>query len=89
MPTEQLIDNCTQILSTVNSQRPNRGGRFITRVFLGTSLVDERLRINPTDFPFADYERPIEEKVVKTSKKKGKINPNQIPREYKLFRVPE
>lgn len=89
MPTDHLADNCAQILSTVNSLRPKRGGRFITRVFFGTSLVNERLRIDPADFPFDDYERPIEVKDVKVSKKKSKINPNQIPREYQLFRKAE
>lgn len=89
MPTEHLADNCTQILATVNKQRPKRGGRFITRVFFETPLVDERLRIDPKDFPFDDYERPIVEKVVKVSNKKSKINPNQIPREYTLFRTPQ
>lgn len=89
MPTDHLADNCLKILSAVNQQRPNRGGRFITRVFFETSLVDERLRIDPKEFPFGDYERPIVQKVVKVSKKKSKQNPNQLPRVFSLFRLPQ
>lgn len=89
METDQLAENCRSIVTAVNENRPKRGGRFITRVFLETEMSSELLRINPNDFPFEDYDIPIEEKkLVNQPRRKRKPNPNTLPRVYQLFRTP-
>lgn len=89
MPTEHLAANFNDIISTVNRQRPNRGGKFITRVYFTTPVSNERFKIDPSDFPFEDYERPEDPvKVVQTKKSKKLENPNQFQRTYQLFRTP-
>lgn len=88
METDELAENCRSIVTTINERRPDRGGRFITRVFLKTAMSSELLRINPNDFPFDDYERPIAETNLNQPKRKKKANPNTIPRVYELFRTP-
>lgn len=89
MPTEHLAENFKSILTTINDQRPNRGGKFITRAHLTTDIADESFSVDPVDFPFADYERPVDASKVKAPPTKHvKINPNQLPRVYTLFRTP-
>lgn len=88
MPTEQLIENFNAILTTVNGQRPNRPGKFITRVHLTTPLTNEKFKIDPVDFPFADFERPGKVPTLPQKKaKKGQEKP-QFARTYQLFRTP-
>lgn len=89
MPTEHLNENFNAIMSAVNAQRPNRGGKFITRVYFTTPVSKEKFSIDPVSFPFEDYERPEEpSKVVQPKKSKKKVNPNQFQRTYTLFRTP-
>lgn len=89
MPTEHLAANFNAIISTVNRLRPNRGGKFITRVHFTTPVSKEKFLIDPSDFPFEDYERPEDlTKVVQKKKSKKQENPNQFQRTYQLFRTP-
>lgn len=86
MPTENLIDNFHAILTTINGQRPNRPGKFITRVHLSSPNSKESFKVDPIDFPFEDYVRPGEIPTLPQKKKK-----NQQPkfvRNYQLFRTP-
>lgn len=55
MPTDHLVSNFNSLLTSVNTMRPKREGRFITRVILTSSPSKEQLKIDPKDFPF-DYE---------------------------------
>lgn len=86
MPTEQLMENFNEIMTVVNGQRPNRGGKFITRVHLITPNSKEIFKINPVDFPFEDYERP-EDPEAKPKKTNKKEKPKFV-RTYELFRTP-
>lgn len=89
MPTDHLVENFNAIMSTVNGHRPNRGGKFITRVYFTTAVSTEKFIIDPLSFPFEDYERPEDtKKVVQPKKSKKKPNPNQFERTYTLFRAP-
>lgn len=88
MPTENLIDNFNAVLKTVNGQRPNRGGKFITRVHLTTPNSKEIFKIDPVDFPFADYERPGGETVQPQKSKKKAQTETKFVRTYQLFRTP-
>lgn len=87
MPTEHLVDNFTSIITTINRIRPNRGGKFITRVFFKTPVSDESFLIDPLDFPFEDYERPRAPKKEPPRKKK-KQSITTFARTYSLFRTP-
>lgn len=88
MPTEHLVDNFKTILTTINGQRPKRGGKFITRVFFTTPVSKESFLIDPVDFPFADYERPMEPVKVQPKKKKKAESITTFERTYNLFRTP-
>lgn len=57
MPTEHLISNFNSLLLSVNTMRPKRDGKFITRVLLTSPPSKENLKIDPKDFPFDDYVR--------------------------------
>lgn len=83
MPTEHLLNNFNAVISTVNNQRPNRSGKFITRVFFTSPPSSEIFRIDPADFPFPDYERP--ESASAKPKKNEKV---VVERTYQLFRNP-
>lgn len=92
MPSEHLIENFSDIMSSVNTLRPKRGGKFITRVLFTSPPSKEIFRIDPVDFPFEDYERPEDEKKVivqKKSLKKRIEKPNiHFVRKYDLFKTP-
>lgn len=92
MPTEHLIENFNDIMTTVNALRPKRGGKFITRVLFTSPPSKEIFRIDPLDFPFDDYERPADEKKVLVQKKKQKKKielPNILfVKKYDLFKAP-
>lgn len=92
MPSEHLIENFNDIMTTVNTQRPKRGGKFITRVLFTSPPSREVFRIDPLDFPFDDYERPEDEKKVlvqKKSLKKKIVLPNiSFVKKYDLFKTP-
>lgn len=85
MPTENLIENFRSILSTVNSQRPNRPGKFITRVYLTSPNSKEIFKIDPAGFPFEDYERPGE--IPTLPQKKKKNEKPKFTRTYQLFQA--
>lgn len=87
MPTEHLVDNFKTILTTINEQRPKRGGKFITRVFFTTPVSKESFLINPVDFPFADYERPMEPVKAPPPRKKKAQSVTTFERTYSLFRT--
>lgn len=87
MPTEHLVDNYKSILTMINGLRPNRGGKFITRVFFTTPVSKESFSIDPVDFPFADYERPLAPVKEVTRKKKAE-SITTFERTYSLFRTP-
>lgn len=90
METDHLIDNFNAVLTTINKQRPNRGGKFITRVHFTTPNSKEIFKIDPVDFPFPDYERPggeLPQQPQKKSKKKGQTE-EKFVRTYNLFRTP-
>lgn len=74
-------------MTTINGQRPNRGGKFITRVLFTSPPSKEIFRIDPADFPFEDYERPEVEKKG-PPKKRSKNEPVKFERSYQLFRTP-
>lgn len=92
MPSEHLIENFNDIMTTVNSLRPKRGGKFITRVLFTSPPSKEVFRIDPVDFPFKDYERPADAKkeIVKKKSLKKKIElPNiNFVKKYELFKTP-
>lgn len=88
MPTEHLVDNFKTILTVINGQRPKRGGKFITRVFFKTPVSKETFLINPVDFPFADYERPMEPAKAAPKRKKKVESITAFERTYTLFRTP-
>lgn len=92
MPSEHLIENFNDIITSVNTQRPKRGGKFITRVLFTSPPSKEILRIDPIDFPFEDYVRPEDEKKVIVQKKslKKKIElPNILfVKKFDLFKIP-
>lgn len=88
MPTEHLVDNFKTILTTINDQRPKRGGKFITRVFFTTPVSKENFLIDPVDFPFSDYERPMEPVKAPTQRKKKAQSVTTFERTYSLFRTP-
>lgn len=70
MPTEHLISNFNAILTSVNAQRPKRDGKFITRVLFTSPPSQETLKINPSEFPFDNYDiKPV----VKQQKQKQAI----------------
>lgn len=87
MPTEHLIDNFNAVMTTINGQRPNRGGKFITRVHCTTQNSKEIFKIDPTDFPFEDYERPGGEPLQPQKSKKKSQTENKFVRTYQLFRT--
>lgn len=89
MSTEELVANFRDMMIAVNKQRPNRGGKFITRVHFTTTNSTEIFKIDPIDFPFEDYDRAG--KVVTLAKnitKKSKKTSDQMERTYTLFRTP-
>lgn len=86
MPTEHLVENFRSVMSVINAQRPNRPGKFITRVHFTALNSKEIFKIDPADFPFDDYERPGEMKVLPQKKKKHE-QPKFV-RTYQLFRTP-
>lgn len=88
MPAEHLVDNFKTILTTINGQRPKRGGKFITRVFFTTPVSKESFLIDPVDFPFSDYERPREPTKVPQSRKTKAQSITTFERTYTLFRTP-
>lgn len=55
MPVEYLKDNILTILSSVNTARPKREGKFITRAILSSPPSSETLKLDPKEFPF-EYE---------------------------------
>lgn len=85
MPSEELVDNFNAIITGVNSHRPNRGGKFITRVLFTSPPSTEIFRIDPADFPFSDYEREETAAPTKSTKKGAPI---KFERTYQLFRNP-
>lgn len=70
MPTEHLISNFNSLLLSVNTMRPKRDGKFITRVLFTSPPSKENLKIDPKDFPFDDYVRGSQI-VKKNSKSSG------------------
>lgn len=72
-------------MMVVNDQRPNRSGKFITRVYFTTPNSEEKFQIDPADFPFKDYDRPEDPET--QLKKKQKEKPTFV-RTYELFRTP-
>lgn len=54
MPTEHLVSNFNLLLQSVNTMRPKRAGKFITRVFLTSPPSQENFKIDPKDFPIDD-----------------------------------
>lgn len=52
MPTEHLVSNFNAVLLSVNSSRPKRDGKFITRVKTSSPPLEESFKIDPQDFPF-------------------------------------
>lgn len=86
MPTEHLIDNFNSVMKSINAQRPNRPGKFITRVHFTAQNSKEMFKIDPVDFPFEDYIRPGEMPVLQQKKKKNE-QPTFV-RTYQLFRTP-
>lgn len=87
MPTEHLIDNFNAVVKTINGLRPNRPGKFITRIHLTTPNSKEMFKLDPIDFPFEDLDRPGVESG-KKPKKKGQTEVNFV-RSYQLFRASE
>lgn len=77
MPTEHLVSNFNAVLTSVNSVRPDREGKFITRVLFTSPPSQENLKIDPKDFPFADYDRSPDQVV-----KKGKKGKNQASESF-------
>lgn len=88
MPTDQLIENFNAIMTTVNGQRPNRPGKFITRVHLTTPNSKEKFKIDPIDFPFEDFVRPGEMPALPQKKSKKNQEQPKFVRNYELFRTP-
>lgn len=88
MPTEHLIDNFNAILTSINSQRPNRPGKFITRVHLTATNSKETFKVDPIDFPFEDYIRPGEIPTLPQKKSKKNQEQPKFVRTYELFRTP-
>ncbi|XP_031620369.1 39S ribosomal protein L1, mitochondrial [Contarinia nasturtii] len=89
MPTEQIVQNVRDIMSSVNAQRPKRAGKFITRLYFTTPESKEIFKISPADFPFEDYERPgalIKLDQAKPKKKQAKPC-HEAGRTYELFRT--
>lgn len=68
MPTEHLVSNFNSVLLSVNSSRPKRDGKFVTRVQITSPPLEESFKIDPQDFPFElEYlkkakNKPTEEK---------------------------
>lgn len=54
MPKEHLKSNLVNLLKDVNSLRPKREGKFITRVIMTSPPSRETLKIDPSEFPFED-----------------------------------
>lgn len=68
MPTEHIKANFETVLKDVNSFRPKRAGKFITRVIMTSPPSPETLKIDPAEFPFDATEI---KKTVKKKKGKG------------------
>lgn len=62
MDASHLEDNLKELLKDINTNRPRRTGKFITRVFLKSPPSNELLKINPFDY--------VPEEQAFTSKKK-------------------
>lgn len=92
MPAEHLIENFNDIMTSVNTLRPKRGGKFITRVLFKSPPSKEIFRIDPVEFPFEDYERPEDEKKVivqkKSLKKRIELANISFVKKYDLFKTP-
>lgn len=56
MPTEHLVSNFRTLLLSVNTMRPKREGRFITRTLITSPPSQEVFKIDPADYPIEDYE---------------------------------
>lgn len=56
MPIDHLVSNFNSLLTNVNTMRPKREGRFITRVIFTSAPSKEKFKIDPKEFPF-DYEQ--------------------------------
>lgn len=78
MPVDHLQANFDALLSSVNEMRPNRAGKFITRIFVTSPPSREMFRIDPKSFPFDDYDRPAP---VKGKKGTGKAQAVEVEEE--------
>ncbi|CRK92349.1 CLUMA_CG005923, isoform A [Clunio marinus] len=72
METSHLEENLASLLKDVNTVRPKRAGKFITRVLLKSPPSKEQLKIDP--FVYVDVGKPEVKKEVtlKKSKKRGR-----------------
>lgn len=71
MPTEHLVSNFNALLENINTFRPKRDGKFITRVIMTSPPSQETLKIDPNDFPFDDYDRKSSDNEKKKKIKKS------------------
>ena len=59
MDTKQLEANLEALLKDINSFRPKREGRFITRVLMKSPPSKEMFKIDPFKYVDEEYKRSV------------------------------